>query len=60
MEDFPKHNNLATLRVDLALFKEPFYWLTCESQKIHSPEGVLRYFSFGLFREPKWLFSQCV
>ncbi len=25
-----------------------------------SPEGVLRYFSLGLFKEPKWLFSHCV
>ncbi len=31
-----------------------------KSQKIDSPEGVLRYFSLCLFNVPKWLFSQCV
>ncbi len=32
---------------DLALFEELFYWLSWESQKIDSLEGVLRYFSLG-------------
>ncbi len=47
-------------RADLALFKKTFHWLSWKSQKIDSPEGVLRYFSLGLFEEPKWFFSQCV
>ena len=45
---------------DLDPFKEPFYWLFWKSQKLGPPEVVLRYFSLGLFKEPKWLFSHCV
>ncbi len=28
--------------------------------KVGPPKGVLIYFSMGVFKKPKWLFSQCV
>ena len=39
-------------------------WFSWESHLVirnsDPPEGVLRYFSLGLFKEPKWLFSHSV
>ena len=48
------------LRANLALQQTHSDIALMESQSIGPSEGVLRYFPLGLFKGPKWLFSQCV